>query len=83
MVPESLPIFMQPQKVSMTGIDIPILYIKMNQDKALPLDIQEKVISIIHPDDVVIMEGCHMPMYAQPTKLADVIDDWIKKIRDV
>ena len=76
--PESLSIYIQSIKYKLA--DVPKLYIKLTNDAAFGMQIQDKMIKNLMPQKVVEMNTGHLPMISKPNDLAKIINEFVSKI---
>jgi pimeloyl-ACP methyl ester carboxylesterase len=76
--PESLRIY--EQKITYNLPDIPKLYIKLTNDAAYGIQLQEKAIEHLKPKTVIELNSGHLPMISKPDDIAKIINEFISKI---
>ena len=76
--PESLSIYTQ--KIKYNIPDIPKLYIKLTNDVAFGLQIQDRMIKNLVPQTVVELNTGHLPMISKPNDLVKIINEFTSKI---
>ena len=76
--PESLSIY--ENKIIYNLPDIPKLYIKLTNDAAYGIQLQEKSIERFKPGIIKELNTGHLPMISKPNDLAMIINDFILKL---
>ncbi|MGE0076406.1 MAG: alpha/beta fold hydrolase [Bacteroidales bacterium] len=76
--PESRSIY--EQKVNYNLSDIPKLYIKLTNDAAYAIALQEKSIDNLKPEKVVEINSGHLPMISKPNNLIEIIKEFTATI---
>ena len=76
--PESYLIYTQKIKYNLP--EIPKLFIKLTNDAAFGLQIQDKMIRNLMPETVVELNTGHLPMISKPKDLAKIINEFVSKI---
>jgi pimeloyl-ACP methyl ester carboxylesterase len=77
-IPESSLIYIQKIKYNLP--DIPKLFIKLTNDAAFGIQIQDKMIKNLMPQTVIELNTGHLPMISKPNDLAKIINEFISKI---
>jgi len=76
-VPESIEIYRQKN-----GSPIPTvrrLYVRLTADRQMSLELQNRMVEILHPDRVVDLATGHLPMLADPAALASVLNRFLRE----
>jgi pimeloyl-ACP methyl ester carboxylesterase len=55
------------------------LYIKLTNDKSIPIELQEKMVQNLKATTTEVMDSGHLPMLSKPTELARVLNEFINK----
>lgn len=76
--PESRAIY--EQKITYNLLDIPKLYIKLTNDAAFGIQLQEKAIGHLKPEKVIELNTGHLPMISKPNDLAKIINEFTSKV---
>jgi pimeloyl-ACP methyl ester carboxylesterase len=76
--PESISIY--EQKITYNLPDIPKLYIKLTNDAAYGIPLQEKSIENLKPQKTVELKSGHLPMIGKPNDLAKIVNDFVSKL---
>lgn len=76
--PESRSIY--EQKITYDFPDIPKLYIKLTNDAAFGIQLQEKAINNLKPETVIEVNSGHLPMISKPDELIKIIKEFTIKI---
>jgi len=56
------------------------LYIKLNNDKSLSLQLQEKMAKEMNIYNIATLDSGHLPMISRPKELADILNDFVKNV---
>jgi pimeloyl-ACP methyl ester carboxylesterase len=75
---ESLSIYIQTIKYNLP--DVPKLYIKLTNDAAFGIQIQDKMIENLMPQIIIELNTGHLPMISKPNDLAKIINEFVSKI---
>jgi pimeloyl-ACP methyl ester carboxylesterase len=67
-------------KVNYKNLDIKTLYIKLNNDKGFPVQIQDKMIKNLATQKVVTLDSGHLPMISKPKELSEILNNFINEI---
>lgn len=67
-------------KVDYKNLDIKTLYIKLNNDKGFPVQLQVKMIKNLTTQKVVTLDSGHLPMISKPKELSEILNDFINEI---
>lgn len=51
------------------------IYIKLTNDKSMPISFQDKMAKKLHAEEIFILESGHLPMLSTPHKLAEIITE--------
>jgi len=54
------------------------LYLKLTNDKAFPIMIQNKMADNLNAQNIVELESGHLPMISKPKELAEIINKFVK-----
>jgi hypothetical protein len=76
--PESRSIY--EQKITYNFPDIPKLYIKLTNDSAYRIQLQEKAIEHLKPQTIIELNTGHLPMISKPNDLSKIINEFVSKI---
>lgn len=68
-------------KISYSPLSVESVYIKLSQDRSMPIPLQEKMIANFNPTEIRILDSGHLPMISQPKKLAEIILQFVKKVK--
>jgi pimeloyl-ACP methyl ester carboxylesterase len=77
-IPESIKIY--EQKISYILPEIPKLYIKLTNDAAYAIRLQEKAIENLKPQTVIELKSGHLPMISKFDDLALIINEFKSKL---
>jgi pimeloyl-ACP methyl ester carboxylesterase len=72
-VPESMLLYTQASDRELPA-DIPKFYIKLEKDRAIEPDLQQKMIKNLDADRVVSLQAGHLAMISEPRLLADILN---------
>ncbi len=67
-------------KVHYKKIPPKTLYIKLNNDKSLSLQLQEKMTKNLNIHNIETLGSGHLPMISKPKELADILNDFVKNV---
>ena len=67
-------------KVDYKNLDIKTLYIKLNNDKAFPVQLQDKMIKNLTTEKVVTLDSGHLPMVSKTKELSEILNNFINEI---
>lgn len=67
-------------KVDYKNLYIKTLYIKLNNDKGFPVQIQDKMIKNLATQKVVTLDSGHLPMISKPKELSEILNNFINEI---
>lgn len=67
-------------KVNYKNLDIKTLYIKLNNDKGLSVQLQDKMIKNLKAQKVVTLVSGHLPMISKPKELSEILNNFINEI---
>ena len=76
--PESLSIY--EQNITYNLPDVPKLYIKLTNDAAYGLQLQEQAIEHLKPETIMELNTGHLPMISKPNDLVKIINEFTSKI---
>jgi pimeloyl-ACP methyl ester carboxylesterase len=68
------------QKITYNIPDVPKLYIKLTNDAAYGIQLQEKAIGYFKPEAVIELNSGHLPMISKPEELIKIIKEFTTKI---
>lgn len=77
-VPESIRVYTE--RVGSLAPDVPKLYVKLGQDRELPLREQERMASNLEAHDVELLDAGHLPMLSRPDELCQVLNAFMSRI---
>ncbi|TMV52286.1 alpha/beta hydrolase [Paenibacillus mesophilus] len=77
-VPESIRVYTE--RVGALAPDVPKLYIKLGQDRELPLREQERMASNLGANDTELLDAGHLPMLSRPDELLQVLNAFMSRI---
>ncbi|MBA3901893.1 MAG: alpha/beta hydrolase, partial [Bacteroidetes bacterium] len=60
--------------------DIKLLYIKLTNDKSMPVVFQEKMAANLKANKTVSLESGHLPMMSKVKQLATILSDFVKEV---
>ena len=55
-------------------------YIKLNKDKGLSVQLQDKMIKNLNAQKVVTLDSGHLPMISKPKELSEILNNFINEI---
>lgn len=67
-------------KVDYKSLDVKTLYIKLNNDKGFPVQLQDKMIKNLTVQKVVTIQSGHLPMISKPKELSEILNNFINEI---
>lgn len=67
-------------RVDYKSLDIKTLYIKLNNDKGFPIQLQDKMIKNLTAQKVVTIQSGHLPMISKPKELSEILNNFINEI---
>lgn len=67
-------------KVYYKNLDTKTLYIKLNKDKGLSVQLQDKMIKNLNAQKVVTLDSGHLPMISKPKELSGILNNFINEI---
>lgn len=67
-------------KVKYKPLDLITLYIKLTNDKAYPVQLQDKMIKNLNIKNIVALESGHLPMISKPKELSEILNNFINEI---
>jgi pimeloyl-ACP methyl ester carboxylesterase len=76
--PEALSIY--EENISYIFPDVPKLYVKLTNDAAYSLQLQEKAIEHLKPETIMELNTGHLPMISKPNELVKIINEFTLKI---
>ncbi|MEF3303286.1 alpha/beta fold hydrolase [Paenibacillus sp. GYB003] len=79
-VPESVAVYTEP--VGALAPDVPKLYVKLEQDRELPLSEQERMASNLDAHYTERLDAGHLPMLSRPGELRLVLDAFLTRVRE-
>ena len=68
-------------RVTYQNIEKRTLYIKLNNDKAFPGQIQDKMIKHLNTQKIVTLDSGHLPMISKPKELSEILNNFINEIK--
>ncbi len=68
------------QKITYKLPDIPKLYIKLTNDAAFGIQLQEKAIDHLNPETVIELNSGHLPMISKPDDIIKIIKEFTIKV---
>lgn len=66
-------------KVNYANLEIKNLYIKLTNDKGLPVQLQDKMIKNLTAQKVVTLDSGHLPMLSKPKELSEILNGFINE----
>ncbi len=73
--PESKSIYTT--RVNYNSLPEKSLYIKLRNDKAFPMQVQDRMITNLNAQSTVELESGHLPMMSKPKELAEIINGFV------
>lgn len=67
-------------KVTYKNLDTKTLYVKLNKDKGLSVQLQDKMIKNLNAQKVVTLDSGHLPMISKPKALSEILNNFINEI---
>ncbi|RUT33679.1 alpha/beta hydrolase [Paenibacillus zeisoli] len=64
-------------RINVSVPDVPKMYVKLTQDKAIRPSLQSKMISNFSPQSVRSLETGHLPMVSNPEGLRSILEDFL------
>jgi pimeloyl-ACP methyl ester carboxylesterase len=77
-VPESIRVYTE--RIGATAPDVLKLYVKLGQDRELPLPLQERMASNLEAHYTELLDTGHLPMLSRPDELGLVLDAFLSRI---
>lgn len=66
-------------KVNYANLEIKTLYIKLTNDKAFPVQLQDKMIKNLNAQKVLTLDSGHLAMISKPKELSEILNDFINE----